>query len=90
MKSSMEIPERGRKENPYATEVLFKGPKEGIGDLKCLKGRDDEGQAYVASYWELNETERDYLFEQIQAGNDIIVELIILGEGIPPVAVNLI
>ena len=86
----MEIPEEGRKQNPYATEVLFKGPKEGIGDLKTLKGRDDSGQSYIASYWEPNESEKEVIMELALNGQFPIIELVILGESIPHVAVNLL
>jgi hypothetical protein len=84
------IPQLGRDDNPYAEEVLFKGNAEGVGDLKTLKGRDDSGQAYVCSYWELNESEITKLRQIVLEGGNPIFELCILGEGIPPAVVNLL
>lgn len=63
-----------------ACNIVYKGPSEEIGDLSCRRVAPGE----IASYWHPSPDELNVLR---QGGH---VELTILGEPIPPVAVNVV
>lgn len=84
-----EIPEIGREDSPHAVEVIFTHPDSDIKDLHTLKGRMDDGQAYIISFWKFNESELDYILHHDSEPSKLIFELLIMGERMPPVVVNL-
>lgn len=90
MKPYMEIPLQGRESNPDAEPVIMLGPGNGIGDLPVLKGRDDTGMSYICSYWYLNDDELSVIQYRLEHGEPLVFELTVLGEGQPPVAINVL
>lgn len=60
------------------TVLTYRGPAEGIGDLSCERVRP----GVIRSFWAPSV---DEMLKLAQGG---VVELVILGEPIPPVALN--
>lgn len=70
------------------------GPPKGISEEECdhlitvvgeLRGGAWDGVRSLTSYWELSKEELDYLIK-----NDGLIELIVLGNSQPPVALNVV
>jgi hypothetical protein len=65
------------------TDINYKGPVSGIGDLPCWRQYDTEyGVNVIYSVWEPSDEERKAI------ANGANIELGIVGEPIPPVSVN--
>jgi hypothetical protein len=64
--------------NNERTTLVYQGPTPEIGDLACERVRP----GVIRSFWALSVEE----LEKLAAGG--VVELVILGEPIPPVSLN--
>lgn len=71
------------------SNITLKGNGHDVYDIRARRFRTPEGQNAFGTLWELEPSDIKFLLECLNSGNSPAVQLFVIGNGFPPVALQM-